>query len=688
MRKLNKIKATYTTLSVLPLAISLTACQSAVSQPETQPESSFAGTAQQETSPGSLPETAETAADNSDADSEPILIYTGIQATVSEHDADYPYYAELEKYLDDKQFVLMRIAHNSQAELYEGDETLEWDAQDWDLVYPLGQISYYDCGYGKIDYDNDGTPEIFYRTIDSAKRLTATLYQTDDAAEQITAECDFLDMFHDTLPQEGTVQQLWFRQFGENIVTFRLLRLRDSEEFVLCSDLVTADTDKKTTRCTRLETRSLTVTTELSDDIEYASERDIFQERVLNLSKSEGEAFQNLRREQLIQYQEERLIDPALETFGLPTGLSDLLKEVLADTQRYTYNGDTEALSAYEDQAHRLTAEQVQTYLGDAAPDYYSWGQITCAYLVDLDRDGREELSLFYDSGGTAGFSDMDIWRLTADSDPELLHTFPMQRGTARLLDYKGAYYFVAPHYNFYTRETTGFYVLTADTDNTLQLYSLNLENKENQKRWIETYRNENMEPRLEQSLATYIESIKRDVEEKTVSNDDYQLIDGNAETPYQESDTAFPLDAFSNSQYDKKCCRVVDLDNDGSVECVRKSIWYPSSLSSTLGMTVELYKEYESYVHLAQICFPFFASTGSYADDLGTVVSDAEIFTTIPVQLWFQTFDQKVYTFCVNRISGSSDYLLEVSLIEGEQLHPLLQYLLIAEKKYTFEKM
>lgn len=62
MRKLNKIKATYTTLAVLPLAVSLTACQSAVSQPETQPESSFAGAAQQETSPGSLPETAETAA--------------------------------------------------------------------------------------------------------------------------------------------------------------------------------------------------------------------------------------------------------------------------------------------------------------------------------------------------------------------------------------------------------------------------------------------------------------------------------------------------------------------------------------------------------------------------------------------------------------------------------------------------
>ena len=58
----------------------------------------------------------------------------------------------------------------------------------------------------------------------------------------------------------------------------------------------------------------------------------------------------------------------------------------------------------------------------------------------------------------------------------------------------------------------------------------------------------------------------------------------------------------------------------------------------------------------------------------------------TTSVQLWFQAFDQKVYTFYMKRIGQSSDYLLEVSLIEDEQLQPLLQYLLVAEKEYTFK--
>lgn len=118
--------AAYTTrLAMLPLVltISLTACQSNVPQQETPLETASSCT----TPPDPLPETAETVTDSSSetADSEPILIYTGIQSTVTEHDADYPYYPELKKYLDDKQFSLMRIAHQNQSELYEGDEALE-----------------------------------------------------------------------------------------------------------------------------------------------------------------------------------------------------------------------------------------------------------------------------------------------------------------------------------------------------------------------------------------------------------------------------------------------------------------------------------------------------------------------------------------------------------------------------------
>ena len=99
-----------------------------------------------------------------------------------------------------------------------------------------------------------------------------------------------------------------------------------------------------------------------------------------------------------------------------------------------------------------------------------------------------------------------------------------------------------------------------------------------------------------------------------------------------------------------------------------------------------------DSYLHETMVRFPCFVDSDNaykynYNDPFysGTAVDSDEMFNTVPVQLWFEEFDQKVYTFYLKRVENSSDYLLEVSLIEGEKFHPLLQYLLIAEKKYTF---
>ncbi|MDE6218900.1 MAG: hypothetical protein K2G51_00415 [Lachnospiraceae bacterium] len=683
-----------TGLALLPLILSLTACQSPVSRQDIQSENSSdsATQSQQEIPFESTVETAETTEENSEGalSDEPILIYTGIQAAVTEYNAEYPHYAALKDYLEEKQFTLMRIAHKETTELFEGCEALEWSAEDWDLVRPLNHISSYSCGYGKTDYNNDGKAEIIYRAVDDDKQITAACYQTDDASEQIVAEYNLVHIFQNAVPQDSTLQQLWFEQIGEDIVTFRLLRKNNSEEFVIHSDLVTTNDGEPT--CSHLETRILTVTTDLADTREQADGQDIFHGRILNLSAGEGEAFQALRREQLTACQEERPIDSAPGTTILPEGLLHLLEDVLAGTQRYADTWNMEALSAYEDQMHQLTPEQVRTYLGEAFPDHYDWGIISCAYLADLDQNGREELALFYDSSGTAGFADMDVWQTHEDGTAEQLYSFPMLRGYAKLLDYDGAFYFVARQYNFYTGETEGFDILTTDQDNTLQLYSLSLENRENRKLWIETYRNKEIDTRLEQTLTDYLETRKRELEEKTVSNDDYELIDGNAEKLYQEAGITLPLDAFSLDSFDEQSCRIVDFDNDGNVECVHKKIWFPSSLNATLGLIVNFYKEYDSFLHATMVRFPCFINSNSaytytYPFNSGTAVDADEMFDTMPVQLWFEEFDQKVYTFYLKRVVGSSDYLLEVSLIEGEQLHPLLQYLLIAEKEFTFSQ-
>lgn len=679
----------------LLLVCSLTVCQSAGARQEApvendsvvvtqSPQDDLAeDVAPQQENPADLMEESIPETTVSD---ELVLVYTGIQSEITEYNAEYPQYSELREYLDETQFSLMRIAHERSTELFMRSELREdWEERDWDLVRPLHNVSAYDCGYAKIDYNNDGAAEIIYRAINNNRKISATVYIPDNAAGQIESEYNLVGIFPAEDMEEGTLQQIWFKKIGEDMVTFRLLRKDHSEEFVIYSDIVTVRDTKLV--CTRLETRDLTVTTERAEN----SDRDIFNERTLNLTKGEGEVFEALRREQVIAYQEERQIDAALETTGLPEGFVQILKEVLAGTQYVYGTWNMEGLSAYEDQNCQVTLEQMQTYLGEAFPDYYDEVSVRCAYLVDLDQDGKEELILLNDLGGSGGYADVDIWEKQKDGTAEKLYSIVEYRGYAALLEFNGNHYFVVRRYNYNTGETDGFLVITAGTNGTLQYYLIGMENRKNKKSWIETYRDEGMDETLEQWLADDIERRKREIEEKTVSDGNYQLMDGSAETLYQESGITFPLEAFSVDQYGKQSCRIVDFDNDGRMECVRKTIWYPSSRSSSLGLIWYFYKEYDSYVHETRVEFPCFSRSNSPyydSDNYGTNVDPEESFEKTMVQLWFEEFDQKVYTFCMYRVVASSDYLLEVSLIEGEKLHPLLQYLLIAEKEYTFRQV
>lgn len=54
--------------------------------------------------------------------------------------------------------------------------------------------------------------------------------------------------------------------------------------------------------------------------------------------------------------------------------------------------------------------DQVQEYFGRTLL-YEEFGHIECAYLVDLDQNGSEELVLFYATGGSGCLADSDIWR-------------------------------------------------------------------------------------------------------------------------------------------------------------------------------------------------------------------------------------------------------------------------------------
>ena len=85
--------------------------------------------------------------------------------------------------------------------------------------------------------------------------------------------------------------------------------------------------------------------------------------------------------------------------------------------------------------------------------------------------------------------------------------------------------------------------------------------------------------------------------------------------------------------------------------------------------------KKYDSYVREVQIPFPENAWGKSYKRE-----------SSILMQLWFEEFDGKIYTFDLKRVGSTSDYIMEISLIENKKIIPVYQYLLIAEKKFSYQ--
>lgn len=643
-----------TGLALLPLVLSLTSCQA--------------------------PPTAQPAPEASPTEAASLCTYTGIQTDITEHDASYPHYAALKTYLDEKQFALLRLAHIGEPHIFEGCETQDWQWEDWELVLQyLNNPSASDQGYGKADFDNDGTAELIHRTVYDNRQIAVTVYQLDEKSEQIAGTYSLAKLLADTALQDYALQQLWFQQFGTDIVTFRLFRKEGTEAFVLLSDRITLSGGHIT--CSRLETRALTVMTEPSENMAQTIDADIFCCRILDLTAGNEEASLTLGVEQLDTFQKTRSFTPSSKTLALPKELLAGITDTLKDAQRYSHAWDTPEdigiLAEYADTAHQLGFAQVRAYLDSAFPDCYDSSNLSAAYLTDLNQDGCEELVLSCVQNELYPY--VDIWQKQADGTARQLYHITDVFESAALLYYQGTPYYMTRHREYYTLAPAAITLYCAGADGTLTRYDTAVYDVDTTRRWTQTYRSPALDASLEQQLCAYIEGIQREIEEKTVFSE-YELIDGSAEVPCKESDAAFLQDAFPVEYYYGQVCNVVDFDNDGALEYVKKQACWPADERKTaLYMTHYFYKKYDSHMRELNVLFPGMGSPDP--------ASSGEVVDQLPVQLWFETFDQKVYTFYLTRIAHSSDYFLQVSLIEGEHLQPLLQYLLIADKYFSCEE-
>ncbi len=592
-----------------------------------------------------------------------VTICTGIDSRIVKKDENFSNIQKLDTYLTAKEVSLINLnfvdENSNQPRLFKGDEEKDWTEEDWDLVNPLEQATTGDMGYGKIDYNNDGKKDYIYRIIEG-ESFTATGYEVSEDGQRITGDYDLQELFRQEYEEESKPRHLWFLDMDGTVVSFSMVKNTENL-FRIYAFLVEGDT------VSVLEERELNIGTKRVPESEAESEENVNAMQPLDFTGEDPKAY-DLSWEELKSLRRERDVKKAEQETELPRELAELLQDILIrqlSESSFTEEFSVEdCLEPYMAKDCQVDEEGVKNFLGDSMP-YDSYTEnLRKAYIADLDGDGKEEMVVLTRTDGTIGYRFFDIWRQKEDS----ADVFWKERYTyffsyTGLLFIGGHYYYEAELIDDSSGEYEGFLVFSFLEDGTVKLDKVTIESQEDGKIWKKLYENETMDSASLDSIQSYIESKKSEIENNEVWK-------GEVEIPYEESEYDFSLEAF-NLYGDASDCTLVDFDNDGELECCSKKLEFGSTTWPQLAEAI--LKKEGSYVRRLEIDFPGYG----FPDH----------FYCLPWDMWFEQFNGQNYIFRMTRISGSSDYFLTVQVIRDRKLYPVMNYLLLDKKVCKYEK-
>lgn len=373
--------------------------------------------------------------------------------------------------------------------------------------------------------------------------------------------------------------------------------------------------------------------------------------------------------EELKSLRQEREITKGNQETDLPRELVELLEGILV-RQLSEGNFSSESFSP-DDILEPYRAKDCEVDFETAMGSFssvngrkgYADSQRTYeAYVADLNGNGREEVILLSRTDGTAGHSYLEIWQRPTEE----MEAFELQRYTywyryTGLLFLDGHYYYVAEAVGYSSGKIEEYLVFSFLEDGTVSLDKVALKSKEGGKQWKKLYENEALGSKILDSVQSYIESRREEIEGGP-------YLQGGAEIPYQGSGYDFAVGKF-HLWGDTSNCTVVDLDNDGEMECCCKR-----AIEGQL--TVEFIKKQGSKAGRLEYGIPGYSFIDEY-----------EHGYCFRWHLWFEEFDGKNYIFSVNRMNGSSDDFLIVQFIQDGKLYPVMNYLLLDKKECEYGK-
>lgn len=593
-----------------------------------------------------------------------VTIRTGMSGRILEKDGSKGDIDRVDEYLDKKQFALAKLMFidedSWQSRTFKGDETERWTDQEWELIQSLDA----DAFRGeKIDYDNDGEAEIFCRSMSEELKITG--YKINLEKGKIIQKYDMLGPFQKACADEGDLRQFWFHDIEGTTVCFCFFT-ESKYHFMVYALLAEGD------EISVLEKRELTVDTKIVPESDADREEDIMSARKWDLTGETYGAY-DLTTAELKKLQREPEIADAAGDTGLPQELVTLLKDILIRQRVDEEISVEDILRPYEAEEYQVDAEnKIVRHLMEAS--IRDNPGISVAYAVDLDGDGKEEVIMQVTNNGSFGGEDIEIWRQNDEEE----NSFTVKRYENGVYDYtgllsiEGQFYYIAETYDYSSKEQDRFFIFSFLEDGTHILQEIKLESQ-GTKKWTKLYRSQEADAQIVNSLETYVEEKGGEIEDNadTTGQGSLKRIRiGSAEVPYTEGDCDFSLEAFDLWEKDSY---LVDFDNDGELECIYKWSVSPSSrYHPPQHLVVGILDKRDNYVNELEIDFPSF----SFKDS-----------GTYNWQFWLEEMEGKTYIFRLQRIAGTSDFVLQAETIQEGKFMPLLHYLLVDEKICKFEK-
>ena len=317
----------------------------------------------------------------------------------------------------------------------------------------------------------------------------------------------------------------------------------------------------------------------------------------------------------------------------VPRGLVDLAKEALF----------TRDWSAFAGLAEPFELTDHESALENWFPNA-SEKRIYINHIYQYTIGEDTYLLLMEDSGGTAHFMINNCYRLTSDG-PEYLGDQWNTFSNDYVVSYEGNFYLVDSNYNNTTVDTIYIHPLTAEGISE-DATKVSLEPAA----YVFTNGFRSSSPVLDQ-IDRYVEEIQEELMEASSLNEHIKAFTGCEELltdPVLRQRLPWGYDWY-----------VADSDNDGRLEYLNKYYWYSSfnNIPELLpeqyrldGITVNLYESWEPECP--------YDTHGYYSQ----------------IQLWYQEFEGKIYTF---QLFSTEDYnfYLSVSLVEESQVSWIASY-------------